>query len=156
VGDGEVQRVSAGWTRANLWALGAIGIGVAYALARAFVNHDTLSGTLVGVLIGVTLASGAWFGGTFFVLTRRVDLSREAVAFVVGLARTRVAWSDLVPPRSPFFITLTFKYRVGGKVKEDDPMGVSKRQARAILTHPSCPKFRMERAIWESVGLSPP
>lgn len=150
-----VVQIRSHWTRHNLWVLGAMGIGVLYVAGQGTVTHQALGETALGLIVGVLLAAAMWLGATFAILTRRVELTNEAVSFVVGFTTTKVAWGDLVPPRDRFFITMTFKYRVDGKVREDDPMGVTKEQARAILAHPSCPKFNLDRATWASVGLAP-
>lgn len=131
-------------------------LGVAYVAAEATISHQAPSVTVLGILVGLLIAIGMWLGATFFILTRAVEIGDKGVSFVVGFKRTHVKWNDLVPPRDAFFVTLTLKYKVDGKVQENDPMGVSKAQARAIMMHPKCPKFHMDPKIWESLGLPVP
>jgi hypothetical protein len=92
----------------------------------------------------------------FFSFVRRVELSPADLTFAVRFRRVRVSWQDLVPPRQPFFITISFRYRRDGVVQENDGLAVSRPLARVILGHPSCPKFRLDSRIWSSLGMPAP
>jgi len=151
------QRVRAGWMRSALVPLigAVIIIGVLSTLLRAATTHSSPSlvasewPLIVGVASVVAVASLT----VFFSLVREVELSPTNIDFRVGFRTIRVAWVNLVPPRAPFFIGITFWYRRAGVVQESDGLVLTRRLARAILEHPSCPRFEMAGRIWSSLGL---
>jgi len=106
-------------------------------------------GLAVGSIIAVVLVS------TYFSFVREVRLSADEVGFKTGLRCVRVRWSDLVPPTSPYFLGVNFRYRVGGIVQDRDPQFVTRAQARAILEHPSHPDWVIPEPVRRSLGIGP-
>lgn len=152
-------RVGGGWIRPPVFGLVilliliAIGSGV----ARWATTHSSVMlggllwalGLAMGSIIAVVLAS------TYFSFVREVRLSRDEVGFKTGRRWVRVRWGDLVPPTSPYFLGINFRYRVRDVVQERDPQFVTKAQARAILEHPSHPNWIIPEPVWRSLGMAP-
>lgn len=92
---------------------------------------------------------------------REVVLSTAGVTFVLGRESIEVAWAKLEPPKHRLFfgeIGIPFPKDYGPKSTDVESRRgyvlVTRRQAIAILRHPSCPTWPLTNAIRSSLGLS--
>jgi hypothetical protein len=105
------------------------------------------------IIAALVILAIADFSGEEIVSVRRVDIDSEGVAFNYPLHCEKGAWADLFPGPNPpqhgsWFVGRT--RRRGGRVLTPRAHRITLEQARAILSHPSCPKWDLEPAV-ESV-----
>ena len=138
-------RIGGGWIGPGIFGRVAIFLVIAIGLGVARWETVPDSGPVTGLYWALALAVGSILAvllfSTFFSFVREVNLSPEVAEFVTGRNRVRVRWADFVPPTSPYFLGINFRYRVGGVVQDRDPQFVTRAQARAILEHPSHPNW---------------
>jgi hypothetical protein len=135
-------------------AVPAILIGLVLGVLQGSLSHESLFYQAAGGIIAVSLVAGVLAALVYFEFVRAVDVSGEGIRFLVGRRTLHVQWEDLVPPRSPFLVGITFKYKVGSRIAEEDGLFVTRDQARAILTNPHCPNFRLDGKVSSSLGLT--
>lgn len=129
--------------------------GIAYALVRATVNHLPLPTSLLLILVGLGGVVILLFGTLFFVAPRRVDISSETLTVWRGVSKTTVKWKNLIPPEYPLHMGIVVFEGDQGKGKPRLQLPVRRNQAQAILSHPSCPSFGLNREIWKSLNMEP-
>ncbi len=155
---GESVLIGGGWIRPGIFGLVAIFLLIAVGAGVARWETVPDSGAVTGLYgaLGVAVASifAVLLVSAFFSFVREVNLSADDVEFVTGRYGIRVRWADLVPPTSPYFLGINFRYRVGGSVQERDPQFVTRAQARAILEHPSHPNWVVSEAVRRLLGMA--
>jgi hypothetical protein len=155
-----------GWlswqTPAALTALPAIPFTIAlgWLTLSGSSRHSIM--TLI-VLDAATLLAAALIEGLcFFVVVRELRLGPERLQIVRGFRRTAVRWSQLLPPTvgiwSSRFYPLTpgsalvVRYRSAGSDSGGGAISFSKKQARAVLRHPSFPFQDVPQDVLRSVA----
>lgn len=153
----------AGWVQSRWLASGfsvvagpAILVGLVLGVLQGAYSHEALFYQALGGVVAVSLVSGVLALLVYLEFVRAVKVSEEEVLFLVGRRTLHVKWGDLVPPRSPFLVGITFKYKTEGRIAEEDGLFVTRDQARAILTSPHCPSFSLDGKVWSSLGLNRP
>ncbi len=161
------QSISSRWYDLGLrWnLLVVIGIlgGALYGYVEGFASKTSISASTYFEILGLTVGLGLsiMIGTLFLVATRRVDISSDGVTFVAGFRGRFVAWKELIPPKYPYNgSSIVFRCRVNRERRSlygnYQPLPASILQAQAILTHPSCPKFKLKNEIWRSLRMDPP
>lgn len=151
-------RIGGGWMRPSVLAVVGVVmvVGAVAGYLRWATTPDNGASPVLGLIIPTILFLAIVVAATFFSFVRTVEIYQNQVVFILGARHLTVKWGDLVPPRSPLMLGITFKYRAGGRVQEQSALFVTRDQARAILMHPRCPRFDMGPKVWQSLGLTAP
>lgn len=147
---------SFGSIRVNLGILVAFVIGMLFVFAKGEVYHDSILNSVFWALLGLTLTLGLLFGAMFLAITRRVEVSGKGVTFYMGLQKVSVPWTELIPPKYPYSLGSIIFERKVKETKYLQNLAASITQAQAILSHPSCPRFKLSNDIWMSLSMEPP
>jgi hypothetical protein len=151
-------KVGGGWIRPPIF--GPVSMVLLVAVLVGYARWVTVpdSGPIGNLYEGLALAIASilvvLLVSTFFCFVRSVDLSDEVVEFAVGTRRLRIQWEDLVPPNSPYFLGINFRYKVGGEIQDRDALFLTRAQANAILGHPSCPPWKISLQVRESLSFT--
>jgi hypothetical protein len=159
--NGELTRVREWrWRRAGIY-LGSFASPFAIWHLAAAVSHRELSPLLIGLEIAVLAAAvtfvcwmARWDG------IREVRVSPAGVQFLLGRAIIDVPWQRLEPPRNRLFfgdIEFWFPKELGTRPQRSnsvrDYLYVTRKQAIAIVCHPSCPDWRLNPRILNSLRI---
>jgi hypothetical protein len=140
-------------------ALGVLlGLGLLYLMSRSDGAGFTF-GLLAGAPVLAILVMG--YGGYLIRSDgiREVVLSASKLEFVLGKETIEVNWAELSPPKHPLFfgdISFYFPKELGpaGTVGTDKGrVAVTKRQAIAMVSHPSCPRWNLSDDVKRSLGV---
>lgn len=128
------------------------GLGIALLLLTAYLIVTQpglfkvdLPGALLGIaafLIGLSLLDR---------LPHRVVLHDDTVEFVYFLSRITLRWDQLTSPTLSGKQFVTFRAATGAHGVWG-PLTVTLDQARAILSHPSCPSFELPDDLAKALG----
>jgi hypothetical protein len=147
--------VRTNWIRSAAWLwVPALAASLTLGALEVLVSRVPI-GSSLPFLFGLAAIAFAGFGLALqFAWVREIHVSNGGVMFLIGRRRLQVGWADLEPPPIPLLLTIPFAYRRNGVVQRSDGLPVSKKQAIAILTHPSCPPFSLKAEVRRSLGLS--
>ena len=150
----EIQTFQSNPARQTAWIIvPAALVATAFDVLRSWVLHIGGVGEFVAILLSVAAAVGIIELVIFAAAIREVRCSDMYVEFVRGGQVLRVAWHDLIGPTEPYAVgSLTLRYRRGG-VLQPDGLGLSREQARGVLSYPKCPRFDLSHEILRSIGL---
>jgi hypothetical protein len=134
------------------FADGGVVVGAIFAAVRY--SHSGLAIQLAAVAVLVVSLEALLWALFYLVLIRTVTVATDGVDFIFSRRTLHVRWPDLVPPEGPPFMGVVFQYKRDGVVMERDNLAVDLAQAKAILTHPRCPRFALDPKLRASVGLA--
>jgi hypothetical protein len=147
-------RVRSHWMTSAQGASYGVGVVIASIFAAVSYSHSGLAIQLAAVAVLVLSLEALVWVIFYLVLIRSVAVSAEGVDFIFSRRTLHVRWPDLVPPEGPPFLGVVFQYKRDGVVMERDNLAVNLAQAKAILTHPRCPRFALDPKLRASVGLA--
>lgn len=149
-----MKRVRSHWMTSAQAAFFDVGVVVASVFTAVSYSHSGLAVQLAAVAVLVLSLEALVWVVFYLIFTRSVDVSAEGVDFIFSRRTLHVRWPDLVPPEGPPFMGVVFQYKHEGAVMERDNLLVNLAQAKAILTHPRCPRFALDPKLRASVGLA--
>lgn len=136
----------------------AVGAVIGYPLVAFAVVHATTATLGARLLIFTAVLGCASLGVSNLQCIRRVDVDDGGVTLRYVVRRVRVPWPDFAPPGpnryakayGGIFVRRILR-RPAGEVRRGH--FVTRDQARAILTHPNCPRWDLEPSLREFLGL---
>jgi hypothetical protein len=152
--------VTGGWSR---WVLfnqllyGCLAIAIVARVLTWTVPDDLSWERPIFLVGGMTFILGIDLAVMNKTAVWRVELSSGGVRFVFPFHSEAVRWTELMPspspPRSGFWRVYRQWIDAGGTTRIR-AYGLSLPQARAVLAHPSRPKWTVSPGLLESIGVA--
>lgn len=86
---------------------------------------------------------------------RRLELRPDGVTFHKPLNPLHVSWSWLMPPCHRYGLgEIAISFHPRGDLRDESWAFLNLSQAKALLAHPMCPKWKLSSQVLRSLGMS--